>query len=45
LQVLRGQVNLGGTPLVAGEGAALTDEPALLVQSAGASEVLLFDLA
>jgi redox-sensitive bicupin YhaK (pirin superfamily) len=45
LQVLRGSVELNGRPLSAGDGAAVSDEPALTVKAAGPSEVLLFDLA
>lgn len=45
LQVLRGRVELNGRPLSAGDGAAVSDEPALTVKAAGPSEVLLFDLA
>jgi redox-sensitive bicupin YhaK (pirin superfamily) len=45
LQVLRGRVALDGQPLVAGDGAALSDEPGLSVRAEESSEVLLFDLA
>jgi redox-sensitive bicupin YhaK (pirin superfamily) len=45
LQVLRGRVSLNGEPLVAGDGAALGQEPGLSVTAEGPSEVLLFDLA
>jgi redox-sensitive bicupin YhaK (pirin superfamily) len=45
LQVLRGNVELNGRPLSAGDGAAFSDEPALTVKADGPSEVLLFDLA
>jgi quercetin 2,3-dioxygenase len=44
LQVLRGNVNVPGNNLVAGDGAAITDENTVTVQAAVASEVLLFDL-
>lgn len=45
LQVLRGRVGVNGHALVAGDGAAVSDEPALAVRAQGPSEVLLFDLA
>lgn len=45
LQVLRGNVDVLGKTLAAGDGAAVTDENALAVQAAGPSEVLWFDLA
>lgn len=45
LQVLRGRVNVLGSDLATGDGAAITDEAAVAVQAAVASEVLLFDLA
>jgi quercetin 2,3-dioxygenase len=45
LQVLRGKVIFHGNELSAGDGAAITDESAIAVQSAASSEVLLFDLA
>lgn len=45
LQVIRGNVNVLGQDLVAGDGAAITGENAVSVLAAAASEVLLFDLA
>jgi redox-sensitive bicupin YhaK (pirin superfamily) len=45
LQVLRGDINLAGKTLSAGDGAAVTDESAISVQAVTASEVLLFNLA
>jgi len=45
LQVLRGSVALNGATLSAGDGAALSDEPAVAVSANDAAEVLLFDLA
>ena len=45
LQVARGAVSLSGRPLDAGDGAALTDEPALEISATAPAEVLLFDLA
>jgi redox-sensitive bicupin YhaK (pirin superfamily) len=43
LQVARGAVTLNGSPLVAGDGAAIEAEPGVTI--AGDGEVLLFDLA
>jgi redox-sensitive bicupin YhaK (pirin superfamily) len=43
LQVARGEVELNGKPLRAGDGAAVTDESELRIAGKG-SEVLLFDL-
>lgn len=45
LQVLRGEVSLGNQRLVAGDGAAISDEPAVTVSATEPAEVLLFDLA
>jgi hypothetical protein len=45
LQVARGALRLGETPLRAGDGAALTGEPALEIGADAPSEVLVFDLA
>lgn len=45
LQVLRGRVQLGGEALVAGDGAALSDEPRLSITGQEPAELLLFDLA
>jgi quercetin 2,3-dioxygenase len=45
LQVARGAVSLSGRPLGAGDGVALTDEPALEISATAPAEVLLFDLA
>jgi len=45
LQVLQGSVNILGTTLSVGDGAAVTDENTLSVQAIVSSEVLLFDLA
>jgi len=44
LQVLRGDVQLAEVTLSAGDGAALSDEPALRVQATSDAEVMLFDL-
>ena len=45
LQVLRGEVTLGGQTLKAGDGAALSAEPSVNLAAAQAAEVMLFDLA
>lgn len=45
LQVARGSVELNGTTLSQGDGAAIEDESLLAITSRGPSEVLLFDLA
>ena len=47
LQVASGSVKVNGTELRAGDGAAISDEPALQLSGngAGRSEFLLFDLA
>ncbi len=44
LQVVRGQVQLGEHVLSQGDGAALSDELAVVIQGKTAAEVLLFDL-
>src|SRR5437588_3295189 len=45
LQVLRGDVNLVGQGLTAGDGVAITEETVLAVQATAPAEILLFDLA
>jgi hypothetical protein len=45
IQVLRGTIDLSGTGLSAGDGAAITEEIEVAVRAASSSEVLLFDLA
>ncbi len=45
LQVAKGSVELNGTPLREGDGAAITGEKALMIASTASSEVMLFDLA
>ncbi len=45
LQVLRGEVEVAGTPLTAGDGVAFSDEAALQVNAIANAELLLFDLA
>ncbi len=44
LQVVRGSVDMNGTPLHAGDGAAVSDEQTLKIAAHKPSEVLLFDL-
>ncbi len=45
VQVIRGAVRLNGTPLTAGDGAAVSQETALQLRATEAAELLLFDLA
>jgi redox-sensitive bicupin YhaK (pirin superfamily) len=45
VQVARGSVTLNGKALEAGDGAAISREPALELVGVNDSEVLLFDLA
>lgn len=45
VQVLRGGVRLNGTPLNAGDGAAVSDEPSLSLEATEDAEALVFDLA
>jgi redox-sensitive bicupin YhaK (pirin superfamily) len=45
LQLLRGSVSLNGHRLQAGDGAALSDERSLTIESRGGAELMLFDLA
>jgi quercetin 2,3-dioxygenase len=45
LQVLRGEVQVNGTALAAGDGAAIEAEGSVQVRGRGPAEVLLFDLA
>ncbi len=45
LQVLRGDVEVNGSALTAGDGAAVSEEASLTIRADGTSEVLLFDLA
>ena len=45
VQVARGAVTVNGKPLAAGDGAALSDEPALTLRATEPAEVLVFDLA
>ncbi len=45
LQVLRGNVSLAGNSLQAGDGAAVSEEPEIVVSSSRDAELMLFDLA
>jgi hypothetical protein len=45
VQLARGTVELNGTALAAGDGAAVSDEGALAIRASEPSEILLFDLA
>ena len=45
LQVARGRVTLNGSPLDAGDGAAVSEELVLEIKATDRSEILLFDLA
>jgi redox-sensitive bicupin YhaK (pirin superfamily) len=45
VQVIRGTVRLNGTPLTAGDGAAVSKETVLQIRAIEAAELLLFDLA
>ena len=44
IQILRGNVGLGGHELTAGDGAGITSETELIVVAAKDTEMLLFDL-
>ncbi len=44
VQVTRGEVDLDGQRLVAGDGASLTEQPEIVVTAVSDAEVLLFDL-
>lgn len=45
LQIVRGNVNVFGHELTAGDGAAITEDNALTISADAESEILLFDLA
>jgi redox-sensitive bicupin YhaK (pirin superfamily) len=45
VHVVRGQARINGHDLKAGDGAAMSDEPAVHIEGTEASEVLVFDLA
>ena len=44
LQVLRGALQLNGLDLAAGDGVAVSEEPALVIRATKSSEVMLFDM-
>ena len=44
IQVIRGQLNVNGSPLSAGDGAALDDAGSVTISAADESEFLLFDM-
>jgi quercetin 2,3-dioxygenase len=45
VQALRGNVNVNGQHLAAGDGLAVSDQPHLAISAAAPAEVMLFDLA
>lgn len=45
IQVLRGSVNIAGQTLIAGDGAAVSEEERLTFEAASDVEIMLFDLA
>ena len=45
LQVIRGAVEVNGTPLAAGDGGAVSNEPQVTIRAGEEAELLLFDLA
>lgn len=45
LQVLKGSLTAGGVALAEGDGAAVSEEPRLVIRASGPAEFLLFDLA
>jgi hypothetical protein len=45
VQVVRGNVRVNGRDLKAGDGAAISDEPAVRVEGVNQGEILVFDLA
>jgi quercetin 2,3-dioxygenase len=45
VQVIKGVVTVNGTPLRAGDGAAISDEMSLNIKASEDAEILLFDLA
>ena len=44
LQVIRGEVEVGGQRLGTSDGLAVEDEPTLAVRAIGAAEIMVFDL-
>ncbi len=45
VQVVKGELDVNGTKLGAGDGAAVSEEPALVVDATAPSELLVFDLS
>jgi hypothetical protein len=45
VQIVRGKARINGQDLKAGDGAALSDIPAVHITGVEASEILVFDLA
>jgi Quercetinase C-terminal cupin domain len=45
IQVVKGEIALNGTTLIAGDGAAISDEEKLAIEAKTDTEFLLFDLA
>lgn len=45
VQVIKGSLTVNDTPLQAGDGAAISEEPSLSIKASDDAEVLLFDLA
>jgi len=45
LQIVKGSVELNGTKLVAGDGAAVSEETSLTIRAGVDAEIILFDLA
>lgn len=45
IQVVKGAVTVNGTPLRAGDGAAVSEEPTLTIKASEEAELLFFDLA
>jgi quercetin 2,3-dioxygenase len=45
VHVARGQVEVNGAPLAAGDGVAISGEPAIAVKNGKGAEILVFDLA
>ena len=44
-QVIRGEINVNGATLSAGDGAAISNEPSITISASQDTELLLFDLA
>jgi hypothetical protein len=45
VQLVRGEISVNGTPMRAGDGAAISEERAVAIEAQQDSELLLFDLA